>query len=77
MLLLEAAALALGVHIIGDRRAFQPDRGGENVHHGGVQTRSAFLAHAGGDCAGMNARFEQRFVGIDVAHAAQKSLVQQ
>ena len=44
---------------------------------GAVQPRGAFLAQTGCNGAWMNVRFEQRFVGIDVAHPAQEFLVEQ
>src|SRR5580704_12636553 len=42
-----------------------------------MQTRGALFAQTGSDRAGVNARFEQGFVGVDVSHAAQEGLIQQ
>jgi hypothetical protein len=36
MLLLKTAALAIGIQVVGNRRAFQPNRGGEDIDHGAV-----------------------------------------
>ncbi len=77
VLLLEAAFLAVGVDVIGNRRAFEPNRGVENVHHGLMQTSgalpcSSWMRWRAGECAP-----QKRFVGIDVPHAAQKSLIEQ
>jgi hypothetical protein len=77
MLLLKTAALAVGIDVIGDRRALEPNRGGENVDHCAMQPPGALVAQAGGDGAGVNAGLEQSFVGIDVAHAAQEALIEQ
>ena len=41
VLLLKTAALAVGIHVVGNRRAFQPDRVGQNVDHGAMQPRPA------------------------------------
>jgi hypothetical protein len=77
MLQLEAPLFTVGIDVVRDRRAFQTNCRGEDVDHSAVQARGALLAQAGGDGPRMDARFEQRFVGVDIAHAAQKFLIQQ
>jgi len=77
VLLLKTAALAVGVNVVGNRRAFQPNRGGENIDHRSVQANGALLAQASRDGARMDARFIQRLIGVNIAHAAQESLIQQ
>src|ERR1700733_5946880 len=49
MLLLKTAALAVGIHIVGNRRAFHPDRSAENVDHCAMQPPGALFAQAGRD----------------------------
>ena len=77
MLQLKAASFAVGIDVIGDRGSLKANRGGEDIHHGAMQPRRAGLAQAGGDRSGMDASLMQRFVGIDIAHASQKSLIEE
>jgi len=77
MLQLEAPAVSIRVDIIGDRRALQPHRFRQYTGHGLMQTQRPFPAEPGRDRARMNARLEQRLVGIDVPHPAKERLVEQ
>jgi len=77
VLQLEAAFLTVRVDIVGNRRAFQANGGGENIDHGAMQPRGAIFFQAGRDRLRVNARFKQRFIGVDVSHAAQESLIEQ
>jgi len=77
VLLLKAAALPVGIDVIGNRGAFEANRSGENIQHRAVQPAGARFAQAGGQGARMDASFKQRFIRIDVAHAAQESLIEQ
>ena len=43
VLLLKTAALAISIHVVGNRRALQPDCGGENIDHRGMQASDALL----------------------------------
>src|SRR5579884_1253161 len=75
--ILEAAAAAFRVHVVGDGGSFALDGRAQNAGHRAVETASAVCAEAGGEGAGMDGGLEQRFVGIDVAHAADEALIQQ
>jgi len=77
VLQLEAALLTIRVDVIGNRRAFQSNSCRKDIDHGAMQPRGAILTQAGRHGAWVNARFEQRFIGVDVSHAAQESLIEQ
>jgi len=77
VLQLKATLFTIGIDIVRDGRAFQPNRGGEDVYHGAMQTRGPLLGQFGRNRAGVDARLKQRFIGVDVAHSAHERLVQQ
>jgi len=74
---LEAAAIALGIDVVGNRGAFQPYGVFENARHCLMQTRRAFGTESRGDRPRMNTSLEQRLVGINVSHASNEVLIQQ
>ena len=74
---LEKAAPAVGIHVIRNRGAALRDRLRQNLHDGGMQPLHALRTQSRADGQRMNTRPEQRFVGIDVAHAAHEVLIQQ
>lgn len=68
---------AAGVDVIGNGGAAGGDGLGEDGLDGAEKVGEAGAAEAGGEGKGMNAGSEEGFVGIDIAHAAQKALVEQ
>ena len=73
---LEKALATLGVHVVRDRRTAGGDRFGEHGDDRVVEFAGAIAAKALGQRLGMNAGAEQRFVGVDIADAAEKGLVE-
>jgi len=74
---LEKAANTIGVHVVGDRRAAQADGVLKNQDQGLAEPFKLGAGQPAGLTAGPNTSPEEAFVGIDVAHAGQQSLVEQ
>src|ERR1017187_3843806 len=72
---LEKAAAAIRVYIVGNRGAALLDGLRQDFHHSGVQPFDALRAQPGADRQRMNARPEQRLVGVNVAHAKDEVLI--
>ena len=73
---LEKSFSALGVHVVGDRRTSSGNGFGEHGDDGVVELAGAFAADALGERLRMNAGAEKGFVGVDIADAAEESLVE-
>src|SRR5262249_24330371 len=71
------ALAAVRIYVVGDRRAAAFYRLGQNFTHGRMQAPEAVLAQTAGDSLGVDARAEQRLVGIDVADPPDEVLVQE
>jgi len=77
MLELEEAGNAVGVDVIGDGRAPQFDGLAQDGLQGGVQPIEAGASEASGHARGADSGVEEAFVGVDVADAMEKLLVEQ
>src|SRR5580658_1029886 len=74
---LEESFFSIGIDVIGDRRPAQGDRLTQNFLNSGVQFVQPLARNRRGSPSRTDASAKQRFIGVDVAHAAQKFLVQQ
>jgi hypothetical protein len=74
---LKFAALAIGIHVIGNGRAAQANRLQQYCADGSVETAKLAGLERGSQMRGMNARSPETFVRVDVSHAAEDSLVEQ
>jgi len=74
---LEPAALALRVHVVGNRRPAQFDGMRQNPADGRVQPFGAHAAQAGGARQRMDPGGEQTLICVDVPYPGQEALVQQ
>ncbi len=77
MLKLKEPAGSVGVDIIGDRRAAQPDGMLQDLSESLAQTLELGTGETAGGAAGTNAGMEEAFVGIDIAHPSEEGLVEQ
>ena len=77
MLQLKESALAVGVHVIADRRAAQPDGVRENLAQSQPQCFQLRLAQPACEPPRTNAGAKKALVGVDVAHAGEQPLVEQ
>src|SRR5258708_6027098 len=72
---LEFSSPPVGIHIIRNRRPAQTDRGRKNFADRLMERCKLSLCKVGRDARRMNSRTEQAFVGINVSHSAQDSLI--
>lgn len=77
VLQLEESFFSVGIHVIGDRRPAERNRLAQNFLNSGVQLAQLLARNRRRSPAWTDASAEQRFIGINVAYAAQKFLVQQ
>jgi hypothetical protein len=77
VLKLKKPALAIGVDVIGDRRAAQPNSVRQDLAQRGPQVVELGAGDAVGTPPRANAGMKEAFVGVDIAHASQQRLVQQ
>src|SRR5579871_4658858 len=77
MRLLKTSEASVGVDVVGYRGATAGDGFGENFANGVVQAAGAGLAEFGGRQKGMNSGAKERFVGVNVADAAEEFLIEQ
>ena len=74
---LEEAADAVGVDIIGDRGAAEPDGAFEDFAQGEAEALEFISSQAPSRSARPNAGAEETLVGVDVADAGEEGLVEQ
>ena len=74
---LKASALAVGIHIIGNRGAAEADGFEQHGAHGSMELAKLGGLERGSQTGGMNAGAPQTFVRVDVSHASQDALVEQ
>jgi len=77
MLKLKKSFLAVGIDIIGNRRSAERDGLAQHFPHRSMQFGQLLPRDGGRAAARTDAGPKQRFVGINVAHAAQQLLIQQ
>jgi hypothetical protein len=77
MLQLEETARAVGVDIVGDRRAAQPDRLLEDLQQSLAETFKLGTRKTACRAPGTDSGMKKALVGVDVAHPGQKGLVEQ
>ena len=77
MLQLEKSLFAIGIDIIGNRRAAQRDRLSQNLLDGHMQFSKLFASERRSTAARPNPRAKQRLVGVDIADPAYQFLIQQ
>src|SRR5271157_1535958 len=68
--------LAVGIHVIRNRRTTQNNRLAQNHLHGTAQLAELLPRETRRSAPRTDARPEQRFIGVDVAHASQEFLIQ-
>ena len=74
---LKEAAHAIGIHIIGDRGAAQPDCIFEHLAQSQPQSLELGPGQASGEPARTNSGTKKALVGVDVAHAGEQFLIEQ
>jgi hypothetical protein len=74
---LKSSAVAVGIHVVRNRRAFQPDRSRQDFTNRAMERGKLRLCESCGDARRMNPRAEQAFIRIYIAHSAQDALIEQ
>ena len=74
---LKLAALAIGIHVIGNGRAAQADGFQEHGADGSMEIAELGRLERRRQSHGMDSRSPETFVRVDVSHAAQDALVEQ
>ena len=74
---LKESLFAVCVYVVGNGGTTQRDRFYQDLLNGGMKFRKRFAIDCCGSAAGADACAEQRFVGVNVSHAAKEFLVQQ
>jgi hypothetical protein len=77
MLKLKKPALAIGINVIGDRRAAESNRVHQDLAQCGPQAVELGARDAVGTPPRANTGMKEAFVGVDIAHTSQQRLVQQ
>ena len=75
VLQLKESFLAVGIHVVRNGRTAQRYGFFEDFLNGSVKPGQFLASERSGSAPGPDARPEQRFVGVDVAHAAQQFLI--
>src|SRR6516165_659069 len=74
---LEQALFAVGAHVVGNRRSSARNRLLEHFLQRPIQSPKLHPAKRRCPAPGSNGGTEQRFVGINIAHTAEKLLIQE
>jgi hypothetical protein len=74
---LEESFFAVGIDVVGDRRATEGNGFFQDFFHGGVKFGELVASYGGSAAAGADSGAEERFISVDVADAAQKFLIEE
>jgi len=74
---LEEAARTIGIDVVGDGGAAEPDGVAEDLDERGAQAGQLGAGETGGLASGAEAGAEERLVGVDVADAVEERLIEQ
>lgn len=74
---LKFSAIPFRVHVIGNRRTFHANRFVQNQADFFVQARDFIRREIGAEALRMNPRAPQGLIGVDIAHATERALIEQ